>query len=93
MELVKLTAPADSMKETENMCRDVEGLLSLLELPYRKLLLCSGDTGFAASITYDLEVRLCICSVCDIVCILLESGFYNWTVCFILQIFYCNLCY
>ena len=63
VELIKLTAPSESVKETEKMCADVEQLLMSLELPYRKLLLCSGDTGFAASMTYDLEVCVWWCVV------------------------------
>jgi seryl-tRNA synthetase len=38
------------------MCRYVQGLLEKLALPYRKLLLCGGDMGFNAAVTYDLEV-------------------------------------
>jgi len=58
VEMVKICAPADSAKEHEKMTNDAEDLLKSLNLPYRKVLLCSGDTGFAARICYDLEVWL-----------------------------------
>tara|TARA_B100000676_G_scaffold168654_1_gene165898 strand:- start:5595 stop:6884 length:1290 start_codon:yes stop_codon:yes gene_type:complete len=58
VELVKFTIPSKSCEELENLVNDSERILGLLELPYRKVLLCSGDTGFSSSITYDLEVWL-----------------------------------
>ena len=58
VELVKFTIPSKSCEELENLVNDAERILDLLELPYRKVLLCSGDTGFSSSITYDLEVWL-----------------------------------
>ena len=58
VELVKFTTPSKSCEELENLIKDAESILTLLELPYRKVLLCSGDTGFSSSITYDLEVWL-----------------------------------
>ncbi len=58
VELVKFAIPSKSCEELENLVNDAERILDLLELPYRKVLLCSGDTGFSSSITYDLEVWL-----------------------------------
>ena len=58
VELVKFTTPLKSCEELENLVNDAERILGLLKLPYRKVLLCSGDTGFSSSITYDLEVWL-----------------------------------
>ena len=58
VELVKFTIPSKSCEELENLVNDAERILDLLGLPYRKVLLCSGDTGFSSSITYDLEVWL-----------------------------------
>jgi seryl-tRNA synthetase len=55
---VKLTAPAASYDELEAMVRDAEAVLRALELPYRIVLLCTGDMGFASAKTYDLEVWL-----------------------------------
>ena len=56
VELVKFTRPEDSAAEHERLTRDAERVLELLELPYRRMLLCSGDMGFSSSKTYDLEV-------------------------------------
>lgn len=56
VELVKVSKPEDSHEQHLQMVHDVELLIQSLELPYRKVLLCSGDTGFAASICYDIEV-------------------------------------
>lgn len=56
VELVKIVAPEDSFEELEKMVLDAEHLLQLLELPYRVMLLSSGDTGFNAAKTYDIEV-------------------------------------
>ena len=56
VELVKLAKPEDSYEELEKMTRDAEIILEKLELPYRRIVLATGDTGFAAAKTYDLEV-------------------------------------
>jgi seryl-tRNA synthetase len=56
VELVKICSPETSAEEHEDMVADVEALLKSLELPHRRVMLCSGDTGFAARICYDLEV-------------------------------------
>ena len=58
VELVSLTKPADSADEHERMTRSAEVVLEKLGLPYRRVLLCTGDMGFAAAKTYDLEVWL-----------------------------------
>jgi seryl-tRNA synthetase len=58
VELVKFTKPEQSYEEHEKLTRDAEDILERLELPYRRVLLCSGDTGFSAAKTYDLEVWL-----------------------------------
>lgn len=58
VELVSVTTPEDSAAEHERMTACAEEVLKRLELPYRVMLLCSGDTGFGASRTYDLEVWL-----------------------------------
>jgi len=58
VELVKFTRPEDSDAEHERLTRDAEEILEALGLPYRRVLLCSGDTGFSSSKTYDLEVWL-----------------------------------
>ena len=58
VELVKFVRPEDSDAEHENLTRDAESILEALELPYRRMLLCSGDIGFSAAKTYDLEVWL-----------------------------------
>ncbi len=58
VELVSITAPADSDAEHERMTRCAETVLELLGLPYRRMLLCTGDMGFAANKTFDLEVWL-----------------------------------
>lgn len=56
VELVKWTHPDDSFEELEKLRTDAEGLLQKLGLPYRVLLICSGDIGFPHSKQYDLEV-------------------------------------
>jgi seryl-tRNA synthetase len=56
IELVKLTKPEDSDSEHEKLTLDAEAILQALKLPYRKVLLCSGDMGANASKCYDLEV-------------------------------------
>jgi seryl-tRNA synthetase len=58
VELVKLTTPEQSYDELEALTANAEEILKRLELPYRTLLLCTGDMGFAAAKTYDLEVWL-----------------------------------
>ena len=57
-ELVTVTTPDASEAEHERMTRAAETVLERLELPYRRMLLCAGDTGFTAARTYDLEVWL-----------------------------------
>ena len=58
VELVKFTRPEDSEAEHERLTRDAETVLEQLGLPYRRMLLCTGDMGFASAKTYDLEVWL-----------------------------------
>jgi seryl-tRNA synthetase len=58
VELVKLASPETSYDELEAMVRDAERVLQALALPYRTVLLCTGDMGFASAKTYDLEVWL-----------------------------------
>lgn len=58
VELVSITRPEDSEAEHERMTGCAEGVLQALGLPYRKVLLCTGDMGFTARKTYDLEVWL-----------------------------------
>ncbi len=58
VELVKLTTPQQSYDELESMTAHAEEVLKRLELPYRTMLLCSGDMGFSAAKTYDIEVWL-----------------------------------
>ncbi|HEX9200607.1 MAG TPA: serine--tRNA ligase [Acidobacteriaceae bacterium] len=58
VELVKFTHPDKSNEEHERLTRDAERVLELLGLPYRRMLLCTGDMGFASAKTYDLEVWL-----------------------------------
>ena len=57
-ELVSITRPEESEAEHERMTGAAEAILQALELPYRKMLLCTGDMGFGARKTYDLEVWL-----------------------------------
>lgn len=56
VELVSITTPQQSWDEHERMTRAAEAILERLGLPYRRMLLCTGDTGFSAAKTYDLEV-------------------------------------
>jgi seryl-tRNA synthetase len=56
VELVHFTTPEESAAQHEKLTRNAERVLQLLELPYRVLLLASGDTGFASAKTYDLEI-------------------------------------
>jgi len=58
VELVKITSPETSPEEHSALTQDAEALLQALQLPYRKMLLCGGDIGFAARLCYDLEVWL-----------------------------------
>src|SRR6187397_1864012 len=58
VELVKITTADQSQEAHERLTRDAETVLERLELPYRRVLLCTGDVGFASAKTYDLEVWL-----------------------------------
>lgn len=58
VELVKFTRPEQSEEEHEKLTRNAEEVLRRLELPYRTVVLCTGDTGFSAAKTYDIEVWL-----------------------------------
>ncbi|MEQ3695668.1 MAG: serine--tRNA ligase [Pseudomonadales bacterium] len=58
VELVQVVAPTDSDAALEELTGHAEAILQALELPYRKVLLCAGDTGFSAAKTFDLEVWL-----------------------------------
>ncbi len=58
VELVKFTRPEESDAEHERLTRDAEEILEALELPYRRVLLCTADTGFSSAKTFDLEVWL-----------------------------------
>ncbi|MEL7304774.1 MAG: serine--tRNA ligase, partial [Myxococcota bacterium] len=58
VELVSITRPEDSFEELERLTRNAESVLQRLELPYRVSALSTGDMGFAAAKTYDLEVWL-----------------------------------
>ncbi len=58
VELVKFTRPEESYQELENLTSHAKKVLELLELPYRAVVLCTGDTGFSSAKTYDLEVWL-----------------------------------
>ena len=58
VEMVKFAAPEDSDEELESMTAEAEYLLQQLELPYRVISLCTGDLGFSARQTYDIEVWL-----------------------------------
>ena len=73
VELVSITTPEDALAEHERMTACAEEVLKRLELPYRVMLLCTGDMGFASQKTYDLEVwlpgqdryrEISSCSVC-----------------------------
>ena len=73
VELVSITTPSQALEEHERMTGCAEKVLQLLELPYRKVVLCTGDMGFASQKTYDLEVwlpgqgkyrEISSCSVC-----------------------------
>ncbi|MGI9403353.1 MAG: serine--tRNA ligase [Hyphomicrobium sp.] len=73
VELVSITTPEDSLAEHERMTNCAEDVLKRLKLPYRTVVLCTGDMGFAAQKTYDIEVwlpgentyrEISSCSVC-----------------------------
>ncbi len=74
VEMVKLATPETSYDELESMTADAENILQLLGLPYRVVSLCTGDLGFSAAKTYDIEVwlpsyadykEISSCSCCD----------------------------
>ncbi len=58
VELVKICRPEESYQELESLTQDAEEVLKRLELPYRVIVLCTGDMGFSSAKTYDLEVWL-----------------------------------
>ena len=58
VELVHIVKPEESYEALEELTKNAESILQKLNLPYRVMLLCSGDTGFSAAKTYDLEVWL-----------------------------------
>lgn len=58
VEIVQITRPDDSARAHEELTGHAETILRKLNLPYRKMLLCAGDTGFSSAKTYDLEVWL-----------------------------------
>lgn len=58
VELVKFAAPGQSYEELEKLTRDAQNVLERLDLPYRTVALCTGDLGFSAAKTYDIEVWL-----------------------------------
>jgi seryl-tRNA synthetase len=58
VEIVQIVKPEESAKAHEELTAHAETILQKLKLPYRKMLLCAGDTGFSSAKTYDLEVWL-----------------------------------
>jgi seryl-tRNA synthetase len=56
VELVKFSEPEKSYEELESLTRDAEAVLNALGIPYRVVLLCTGDMGFSSAMTYDIEV-------------------------------------
>lgn len=56
VELVKFTRPEDSVREHEELTAQAESILKALDIPYRVVCLCTGDLGFSAAKTYDIEV-------------------------------------
>ena len=58
VEMVKICHPDKSNQELESMTADAENILQLLQIPYRTMALCTGDMGFSAAKTYDIEVWL-----------------------------------
>lgn len=74
VEMVSITKPEDSRAELDRMTKCAEGILERLNLPYRTVVLCTGDMGFGARRTHDIEVwlpgqdtfrEISSCSVCD----------------------------
>ena len=63
VELIKFVKPETSYDELEKMVRDASHILELLEIPYHVVTLCSGDIGFTAAKTYDIEVWLPSCNM------------------------------
>lgn len=63
VEMIKFVKPEDSYNELEKMTHDAEEVLQLLRLPYRVVKLCTGDIGFTAAMTYDIEVYLPSCDM------------------------------
>ncbi len=73
VEMVSVTKPEDSLAELDRMTRCAEGILEVLEIPYKTVVLCTGDMGFGARRTHDIEVwlpgqnayrEISSCSVC-----------------------------
>ena len=58
VELVKFATPETSYQELEQLTRDAEAVLQILNIPYRVVMLCTGDLGFSSAKTYDLEAWL-----------------------------------
>lgn len=58
VEIVKITHPESSYQELENLTRDAESILQALEIPYRVVVLSTGDLGFSSAKTYDIELWL-----------------------------------
>ena len=58
VEMVKMVRPEDSWAELESLTANAEAILQKLNLPYRVIVLCAGDTGFSSAKTYDIEVWL-----------------------------------
>ena len=58
VEILRFERPENSVEAHEELARNAEAILQRLELPYRMMLLCTGDTGFSSAKTYDLEVWL-----------------------------------
>src|SRR5258708_18097123 len=58
VELVKFSKPDESYDQLEKLTADAEDILKRLELPYRTVVLCTGDMGFSSAKTYDIEVWL-----------------------------------
>jgi seryl-tRNA synthetase len=56
VELIKIVKPENSFNELESMVNDAESILQMLNLPYRVIVLCTGDMGFSSAKTYDIEV-------------------------------------
>lgn len=56
VELIKIVKPENSFDELESLVQDAESILQMLNLPYRVIVLCTGDMGFSSAKTYDIEV-------------------------------------